>query len=163
MKTRRHSRSTGNAAWSLVGLVLLCAPAWAEEHQRALAGPLLPLYQQECGACHLAYPPALLPAASWQRVMGSLPHHYGTDASLPPDAALALSQWLASQAGANRRTAEEPAGDRITRSRWFVREHREVAPSTWQLPAVKSAAQCDACHRQAQQGDFNEPNIRIPR
>jgi len=40
------------------------------------------VYQQECAACHLAYPPGLLPAASWQRPMGNLPKHFGTEASL---------------------------------------------------------------------------------
>ena len=29
-------------------------------------------WRTECGECHLAYPPAMLPAASWQAVMGGL-------------------------------------------------------------------------------------------
>jgi hypothetical protein len=44
-----------------------------------------------------------------------------------------------------------------------VREHREVSPSTWNLPGVKSAANCVACHTRADQGDFNEHTVRIPR
>ncbi len=31
--------------------------------------------------------------------------------------------------------------DRITRAAWFLREHDEVPPPTWKLPAVKSAVQ----------------------
>ncbi len=58
--------------------------AYAGEGEHALRVPLLPKYQQECAACHVAYPPGLLPAASWQRVMDNLPRHYGTDASLDP-------------------------------------------------------------------------------
>ena len=27
------------------------------------------LYAEECGSCHFAYPPGLLPASSWQQVM----------------------------------------------------------------------------------------------
>ena len=53
--------------------------------------------------------------------------------------------------------------DRITRTAWFVRKHDEVAPATWKLPAIKSAANCGACHTTADQGDFNENKIRIPR
>ena len=43
---------------------------------------LLPAYVQECGSCHVPYPPGLLPNESWQRLMANLPQHFGTDASL---------------------------------------------------------------------------------
>lgn len=123
----------------------------------------LPLYQQECAACHVAYPPGLLPASSWQRLMNNLPRHFGTDASLDAAAVQQISAWLAANAGTSRRGGEEPPQDRITRSAWFVREHREVAAATWKLPQVKSAANCAACHTQANQGAFNERDVRIPR
>ena len=42
----------------------------------------LPRYAQECAACHMAYPPGLLPAASWHRIMGRLERHFGSEASL---------------------------------------------------------------------------------
>lgn len=125
--------------------------------------PLLPKYQQECAACHVAYPPGMLPAASWQRVMGSLKNHYGTDASLDAATVRDLSVWLGTHAGTYKRVKEEPPQDRITRSAWFIRKHDEVAPATWKLPAVKSAANCAACHTRADQGEFNERDIRIPR
>ena len=66
---------------AMVGLAGLPA-ARAEEGARLAQAPALPKYQQECAACHLAYPPGLLPAASWQRLMSNLPRHFGTDASL---------------------------------------------------------------------------------
>ena len=31
-----------------------------------------PVWKAECGSCHIAYPPALLPAASWRAVMSGL-------------------------------------------------------------------------------------------
>jgi len=127
------------------------------------AVPLLPSYQDECGTCHAPYPPGLLPAPSWQRVMGNLSRHYGTDASLDPATAKQLSSWLAANAGAARRAREAPPEDRITRSAWFGREHDEVAAATWRSAAVKSPANCGACHTQANQGDFDEHRIRIPR
>lgn len=153
------------------GLLLAAAlapAAWADG-PRMSAQPLLPLYKQECAACHLAYPPGLLPAASWQRLMNNLPRHFGTDASLDPAAAQQVSAWLganaanATNATNGKRAREAPPDDRITRSAWFVREHDEVPAGTWKLPAVKSAANCAACHTQADQGDFNERNIRLPR
>ncbi len=145
------------------GLILAvgCASAaWADEHRPAL--PLLPQYQQECAACHLAYPPGMLPAASWRRLMNNLPRHFGTDASLDPAAVKTLSTWLISNAGTYKRVREVPPDDRLTRSAWFVRKHDEVRAATWRLPAVKSPANCAACHTGAEQGDFNERNIHLP-
>ena len=88
---------------------------------------LIPQYQQECAACHIAYPPNLLPPASWQRLMQNLPRHFGTDASLDAATVQVLSTWLAGTSARTARLTEPPAEDRITQTRWFVREHRKVA------------------------------------
>lgn len=137
--------------------------AMAGEHERATRVPPLPQYKQECGACHVAYPPGMLPAASWQRIMNDLPHHFGTDASLDAKTSSQIGNWLNANAGTYKRVAEQPPQDRITRSAWFVRKHDEVPASAWTRPAIKSASNCTACHTQADQGDFNEHNVRIPR
>jgi hypothetical protein len=120
----------------------------------------IPRYAQECGACHLPYAPGLLGAASWQRLMANLPRHFGTDASLEADVAQEISAWLLAHAGRRAATAPE---DRITRSAWFVREHRRIGAEVWQRTAVGSAANCAACHRGAEQGDFDDDGVRIPR
>lgn len=128
--------------------------------------PLLPAYQAECSACHVAYPPALLPAASWARLMGGLGRHFGSDASLDAATAQTIADWLAANAGRYRKVQREaapPPQDRITRAAWFLREHDEVPAATWKRPDVKSPANCSACHLQADQGDFSERHIRVPR
>ena len=125
--------------------------------------PLLPKYQQECAACHLAYPPGMLPAASWKRVMANLPQHYGTDASLDPATVKELSTWLGANAGTYKHVGAEPPQDRITTSSWFERKHREVAPQVWKRAAIGSRANCAACHTRADKGEFDDDNIRIPK
>jgi len=154
----------------LMGLALLIAlnqgSARADESgYRSAPVPLLPKYQQECAACHLAYPPGLLPAASWQRLMTSLPKHFGSDASLDPASVAELQRWLLANANTAKRASKEapPPQDRITRSSWFIRQHDEISAATWQRASIKSAANCAACHRQAEQGDFDEHRVRIPR
>ncbi|MHB1199498.1 MAG: diheme cytochrome c [Polaromonas sp.] len=137
------------------------SPAMAQSNGRY--APLLPKYQQECAACHIAYSPALMPAASWRRIMSNLPNHFGTDASLDAATVKELSVWINANAGTYKRVGEEPPQDRITRTAWFIRKHNEVSAAAWKLPAVKSASNCTACHTTAEQGDFNERNIRIPR
>lgn len=140
--------------------------AVADEGASRASGPLLRKYQQECASCHVAYPPGLLPAASWQRLMAGMPKHFGTDASLDAATVQELSAWLqanAADTARRRRQLAVPPEDRITRSSWFVHEHDEIAPATWKLPAVKSPSNCAACHQRADQGVFDEHEIRIPR
>jgi hypothetical protein len=146
---------------SVIGLLVLQAPALAEGNGRTIA--LIPKYQQECSSCHIAYSPALMPAPSWARIFGNLQKHFGVDASLDPATTKELASWVNTHAGTYKRVSEEPPQDRITRTAWFIRMHDEVSASTWKLPSVKSAANCTACHTTADKGDFNERNVRVPR
>lgn len=119
-------------------------------------------WKAECGSCHIAYPPQLLSAPAWRRIMSGLREHFGTDASIDPAVAAEIGAYLERHAGAGRRTEVAADNLRITRTRWFVHEHDEVPPAAWNAPQVKSAANCAACHSSAEQGDFRRRNIRIP-
>jgi hypothetical protein len=154
MKNRLHALV---AACGLFGGSL----ALADEHR--MTTPLLPTYQQECASCHMAYPPQMLSAGSWQRLMGTLPHHFGTDASLDATMQASLSAWLTAHAGTGRRVEAAPPEDRISRTAWFERKHRRIDTATWRRPAIKSASNCSACHRNAAAGDFEEDAVVIPR
>lgn len=127
------------------------------------ADQLLPRYRQECSACHVAYPPRMLPAASWQRLLAHLPYHFGTDASLDAPTIMELSAWLTAHAARSGRAPDAPPQDRITRSTWFVHEHGKLPSAVWKRPAIRSAANCAACHSGAEQGVFDEDDVRIPR
>lgn len=129
----------------------------------ARAAPGETLYQQECAACHIAFPPGMLPAASWQRLLAGLDKHFGTNASLEPQTRRQLESWLAGQAGSYRRVRNEPPRDRISLSDWFIRQHDEVPAAVWKRSSVGSASNCAACHAKATQGDFNEHQVRIPK
>jgi Dihaem cytochrome c len=136
--------------------------AWADSRLPAPRSPL-PAYQSECGACHMAFDPAFMPASSWQRVMVGLNKHYGADASLDASTAEAISAWLQANAGRYRRVREDPPHNRITESAWFVRKHREVTAGVWKRPAVKSPSNCLACHVGAEAGNYEDDDVRIPR
>ncbi len=136
--------------------------AYADK-SRLLPSNMPVAYAQECAACHTAYPPGMLPARSWQRVMTGLDKHFGTDASLDPAMVKQLSTWLQAHAGTYKRVAEEPPQDRITRSAWFVREHRKIEPAVWKHASVRSAANCAACHSAADQGDYGERSLQVPK
>lgn len=129
-------------------------------------------WQQECGSCHLAYPPSMLPRASWQRVMTGLEQHFGEDASLDPATQADILKFLeanAADSGSSKmgrrvmRMDKNTAPLRITETSWFVRKHDEVPRATWSRKSIGSAANCTACHREAEQGNFEEDAIRIPK
>lgn len=160
---RRFNNSGALAARLLAIALLAClSGARAEGGARYAGVPASPAYQQECAACHIAYPPGLLPAASWQRLMSHLPRHFGTDASLDDATTRPLTDWLTRHADPRPGRAAPPE-DRITRSTWFVRQHDEVSADTWKRASIKSASNCSACHSRASQGDFDEDRVRIPR
>jgi mono/diheme cytochrome c family protein len=130
-------------------------------------------WQQECASCHIAYAPAFLPKASWRKMMGGLDQHFGDDASLDPATQADILKFLeahAADSGNSRMGRRVMQGMdaqnpplRITETRWFVRKHDEVPRSTWSRKSIGSPANCAACHRQAEQGNFDEDAIRIPK
>lgn len=104
---------------------------------------------KECGECHLAFQPALLPAAGWNRVMDGLSDHFGEKATLPDSVAADIRSYLTRNAG---------RGDgrllRVTEQRWWRHEH-DFGPEIWRRKAVGSKVNCEACHRLAGQGDYD--------
>ncbi len=133
-----------------------------------------PLYVKECGSCHTAYAPGLLPARSWQKMMDELDNHFGEDASLDEPERLAILRWLTDYAAdspnANmlmRRIASSiPRGaqpQRITETPLFKHQHDEVPAHFWKRPKIGSKANCGACHPRANEGRYPEREVRIPR
>lgn len=165
-RTRTHfrRRSPERIAATVV-LLALVVPMMPTAHADSVGMPrnVPPAYVSECAACHMAYPPGLLPAASWQRIMGGLDRHFGTDASMDPAAVAQVGNWLQTHAGSYKRVREAPPQDRITQSTWFARKHRDVAPEVWKRASVRSSANCMACHAGADKGDFDDDRVHIPK
>lgn len=91
--------------------------------------------------------------------MARLDRHFGTDASVEPALAARIGAYLRAHAGAARRFG---SASRISETAWFREEHDDVARATWKAPAVRSAANCSACHTQAARGDFSERHLTLP-
>lgn len=120
------------------------------------------LWREECGACHVVYPPRLLAASDWRQIMHSLDRHFGTDASLDVAAAARIEALLTRSGRVSARAAAAPRAElpRITTQPWFVREHEEIPVRIWKDKRVGSPARCDACHVDAVSGQFDEHRIR---
>ncbi len=133
-------------------------------------------YGEECGSCHMAYQPGLLPARAWTAIMSpdGLSNHYGDDASLTDELRNEIGAYLtanaADRSGGKRASkfAESRAGadgglPRISESPYFVKEHDEIpARLIKDNPEVGSLSKCNACHRGAAEGDYSERQINIP-
>lgn len=125
-----------------------------------------PLVKEECGSCHMAFSPAMLPASSWRRMMGDLKHHFGDDASLDPATAAKIGRYLeANAADAPRRhfntkllrgVSTDNAPLRITELPHWRKEHREVPARDWARKEVGSKANCVACHTDAERGYYED-------
>lgn len=130
-------------------------------------------YRQECGACHFAYQPGLLPARSWEALMGGLTEHFGENAELPPAQAEALLVYLRANAadqapykrsqGMMRALRPEETPLRISETRYFQGQHHELPRRVVQdNPQVASFSRCDACHTRAGDGSYNEHQVQVP-
>ena len=158
------------AALAVAGAVfaagLFAGPgAKAEDGEGALRPVSDKTVLTECSACHMAFPPALLPARSWRALMGGLDDHFGENAALDAATAKHITDYLVANAAdagnGNRRILRgvRPSDTplRITEMPWWVREHRgEVRPSAFKDPRVGSKANCVACHRGAAKGYFDD-------
>lgn len=140
----------------------------ADERYYPAPVKLNPMYNEECGGCHMAYPAALLPPGSWQKIMAGLENHFGENAELDATATQAIENYLvrASASSRNRKLlrnlgARTPR--RITKLPYFVQEHDEI-PRKFIAgnDKVSSLSQCNACHQGAERGRFDEDDVVIP-
>ena len=149
--------------WTAIIALVSVQPAPSVAADERLVVPRNDTWKTECGACHLAYPPQLLPARSWRAIMQGLDKHFATDASLDPATARGVQAFLEQHAGRDRGGPEASAPIRITDTGWFRREHRKIPAASWAHPDVRSRANCPACRRAAERGDFDEHSVRLPR
>jgi cytochrome c553 len=145
-------------------LALLMPPCAHAAPQPTAANVNIPsAYQTECGSCHLAFPPIALSPDDWQRVMTQLARHYGEDATLDENMRRQIEDFLVRNAGSPRRAAGAGDPPRLTTTIRFQRQHDEVAREVWSDKRVGTASNCAACHPRAEQGKFDEDEVRVPR
>lgn len=143
-----------------LGLLALAAGAACADRLQVAGAPKS--WQAECASCHAPYPPGLLQASDWRRVMAGLSSHYGADAALGEAEVKEITAFLSAHASTRERHASSANPPRITTTEWFQRKHRELPRAAWTDARVKTAANCAACHPQADSGSYSEREIRVP-
>ncbi len=169
----------------MAGLMLVSGVACAEEGLlTAIVTPLrqkeiVPVdnkqYKDECGSCHFAYQPGLLPSKSWEKLLtpDALNKHFGENAELDKDTLKAIYDYAIANAAdksyhkrsrkINIAVGQGEAPLRITEVRYIKRKHHEIPEKMIKgNKDVKSLSYCDACHTQAAKGVFDEDTVKIP-
>lgn len=137
----------------LVACLSTGAAAHAGNHQY---GPYPAQYAEECGSCHVPYPPQRMTQAGWETQMRNLKQHYGTDASVDDAANKAILSYLVANASPKEKNAPTEPSARLTKTRWFVKEHGGTPPKG------QSFSNCNGCHTQAEKGDYTERTLKTP-
>ena len=154
---------------------LVCAGLGASFHAVAASdvGPnTSAAYVKECGACHFPYQPGLLPERSWRIVMSGLASHFGESADLKTSEREAVLAYLvqgsaerANNARSREITSSLKAGDaptRVTAVLYTGGIHGGFLDNSFLgKPAVKTLADCSACHPRAVDGRFAPRNYTI--
>jgi Dihaem cytochrome c len=132
-------------------------------------------YKEECGSCHFAYQPGLLPAKSWEKLLTAeaLHNHFGDVADLDKDTLQVIHDYavtyaadksyykVARKIAVSTKDGEAPL--RIAEVRYIKRKHHEIPENMVKgNKDVKSLSYCSACHTQAEKGDFREDAVSIP-
>jgi diheme cytochrome c len=131
-------------------------------------------YLKECGACHFAYLPGLMPARDWEAVMTTLDKHFGENVQLPEPTRAALLRYLTENAadrspyhGSQWLNDNIPASHttrRITAIPYVAFKHTVVkeAISRNFAIAVRKLTNCQQCHTEIENGSIGIHELYIP-
>jgi hypothetical protein len=133
-----------------------------------------PTYQEECGACHFAYQPELLPSGSWEKILARLDDHFGEEIDLDPESKMIIAEYLkangAEYSAAKRavkimRSLRGQTPMRITDVPYIQHKHEDddIPADAFQRESVGSMSNCIACHTTAEKGIYEDDHVVIPR
>jgi hypothetical protein len=144
-----------------------------DDHGRSYLNPVTdPTYKENCGGCHFAYQPELLPSGSWKMILGRLDDHFGESIDLAQQTKSVILSYLdtnaaeystANHAAKIMRSLRGQVPIRITKIPYISEKHREVSPGVFQHEAVGSLSNCIACHTTAEKGIYDDDETSIPR
>ena len=138
--------------------------------------PVSEIYTEECSSCHFLYQAWLLPAGSWKIIMDNSAEHFGDDLALDEEVLGEILAYLEANSTENTTVRNKWTGPRGKIMRrlggstpesigdipYIRHEHDEFDKRVFDHPDIKSFSNCIACHRTADEGDYDEDNVNIP-
>jgi hypothetical protein len=130
-----------------------------------------PTYKATCEGCHLPYPPQLLPAASWKKILDRSNDHFGEQIPLDSKSKEVIVKYL-SENGTDRSSCKKAVKImeslkgktplRITEVPYIQKKHRKISQEVLNRKSIGSLSNCRACHKTAEQGVFDDHSVVIP-
>ena len=139
---------------------------------RRLAPVTSPTYQENCGACHFAYQPGLLPSGSWHKILAGLEDHFGESIELDPASKKMIAEYLemnaAEHSSAKRaikimKSLGSQTPLKITQIPYIQRKHHEIQPDVFKRDSIGSFSNCIACHKTAERGIYEDDDVVVPK
>lgn len=129
-------------------------------------------FSEECGSCHITYPPYLLSKNSWISMMKNLENHFDDDASLDEVTNQSILSFLMHNSAENsthksalkilKSLKDNNSTIAITKTPYWRKKHDEIEKSVFASNEVKSRANCKACHENIENGLLEYDLINIP-
>ena len=185
LKERPFTDSGQTLKKSFIGIVVLLTCGfiilWPMDYktietQEALAkktDEATEFYREECGACHFAFSPNILPERSWVKMMDELEHHFSDDASLDDEDKELILDFLKEK---SLETSKSEASymlslsieanqtpQRVTELAFWKEKHNSINKQTFKQKNIRSSLNCGACHRHALYGSFEDSHIQVPK
>ncbi len=131
-------------------------------------------FYNECGSCHIAYPPYLLPKRSWVAMMGNLKNHFGDDASLDEKSRVEILNFLVKNSSENSThqvalkisksiESEKFTIIAMTKTAYWKAKHKHIDSKVFLSQDVKNRANCAACHKDIEKGMMENDLIGLPK
>ena len=140
---------------------------------QGIALPDNELWRAECGDCHLAYYPVLLPARSWDKLLQTQENHFDEDLALDKESITEIRTFLLANSADSKQTeaarkinASTPANEtplEVSKTVYWLKKHDDIDEKYWQSNIVNSKGNCEACHFDAQQGTYEDSGMRLPK
>jgi hypothetical protein len=130
-----------------------------------------PAYKENCGACHFAYQPELLPSESWGRILNRLDDHFGESFELNEETKKAIMGYLQTNAAEHStakravkilRSSGRQVPARITEIPYIRKKHHDVSAATLKRQSIGSLSNCNSCHTRAEEGIYDDDFVIIP-
>jgi len=155
---------------------LLVATAYADDDEHGSRKNFTPIdnptYKEQCGACHTAYQPDLLPSGSWKKILSGLGDHHGENVVIAATDMPVLAAYLEEnaaeysrgrRAGKIMRSLGGQTPERITDVPYIRHKHHEIEEDVFERESIGSRSNCAACHFTAEQGVYDDDYVRIPK
>jgi len=141
---------------------LISFPAFTDDNHIQVINDQLT--NNECSACHFAYPASMLPAASWKKIMSSLENHFGEDASLDAETLNHVTEYLIAEAGDTefwsskfvRGLDSQNPPIRVTETKYWISQHPAISKENLQSGLAGLKANCAVCHLGAENGFYEK-------